>query len=103
MPTRSGTLYLLDEFSKFPMKTPPSAPMDPQQFTAMLVEKNAKLCIFTTIEERSAKVEATLDQTPPRNNHRDNTDNLPNFDDKLLKSIKMMSPTLMDIITHNFS
>jgi len=55
------------------METPSSAPMDPQQFAAMLTEINAKLGILTTIEERLTKVEATRDQTPPQNNHHDNS------------------------------
>jgi len=75
------------------METPLSAPMDPQQFAAMLTKINAKLGTLTSIKERLPKIEATSDQTPPQNNHRDNTDNPPNLDDQLLKSIKIDVPT----------
>jgi len=48
-------------------------------------------------------VKSTRDQTPPKNNRRNNTDNAPNPDAQYLKSMRLMSPTLVDVMTHNFS
>ena len=77
----------------------------------MFTEISAKLETLKTIDERLTKVEAmreppespTGDQTPPRNNRHNNNDDLSNPDVQYLKSIKIMSPTLMNIMTHNFS
>ena len=55
----------------------------------MLLLINAQLGTLITIEERLVKVEATHNQTLPRNNHHDNIDNPPNLDDQLLKNIKI--------------
>jgi len=73
MPTRSNYIYLLEESSKSY-----TALMDHQQIAAMFTEINAKLDILKTLDERLTKVESTYDQTPPRNNRRNNTENTSN-------------------------
>jgi len=49
---------------------------------------------FSTVGENS---------TPLWNNHRDNTDNPSNPVINFWRASSSMSPTLMDITTHNFS
>ena len=85
--TCSGHSYLFEESSKSH-----TTPMDPQQIAAMFAEINAKLDIFKTLDERLTKVESTRDQTPLRNNQRNNTENTPNPDAQYLKSIKINVP-----------
>ena len=63
--------------------------MDPQQIAAMFAEIYAKLDTFKTLDERLTKVESTHDQTPLRNNRRNNTENTSNPDVQYLKSIKI--------------
>jgi len=66
----------------------------------MFAEINAKLDTLEAFEERLTIVEATReppesptgDQTPPRNNRRNNTDNSPNPDAQYLKNIKIDVP-----------
>jgi len=87
MPTRSGHRYLLEESSKSHTTL-----MDPQQIAAMFAEINAKLDSLKTLDERLTKVESTRDQTQPRNNRRNNTENTSNLDAQYLKSIKIDVP-----------
>ena len=71
--------------------------MDSQQIATMFAEINAKLEALKTFDETLTKVEAMReplespkgDQTPPRNNRHNNTDNPSNFDAQYLKSIKI--------------
>jgi len=80
--------------------------MDPQQITTMFAEINAKLDTLKTFRDRLTEVapeSPTCDQTLPRNNQHNNTDNPSNHDAQYLKSIRSMSPILMDVTTHNFS
>jgi len=55
----------------------------------MFAEINAKLDILKILDERFTKVESTRDQTPLRNNRRNNTDNTFNRDAQYMKSIKI--------------
>jgi len=84
MPTRSDHPYLLWESSKSHTFL-----MDPQQIVTMFAEINAKLESLKRLDERLTSVEATGDQTLPRNNWRNNTDNTFNLDAQYLKSIKI--------------
>ena len=67
----------------------------------MFAEINAKLDTFNTFKEKMTKVEATReppksptsDQTPPKNNRHNNTDNPSNLDAQYLKNIKIDIPT----------
>jgi len=68
----------------------------------MLAEINAKFGTFTEIEERLAKLEAVREQAQSRNNRRDNTDNSPNLNNQLLKSMKIDISLLMDVMTQLF-
>ena len=82
MPTRSDHPYLLGESSKFH-----TTPMDPQQIVKMFTKIYDKLETPKTFDERLIKVEAmcellespTCDRIPPRNNRRNNTDNISNI------------------------
>ena len=66
--------------------------MDPQQIVVMFVKINAKLDTLKTLDERLTKVEFTRDQTPPKNNQRNNTENTSNPDAQYLKNIKIDVP-----------
>ena len=55
----------------------------------MFAEINVKLDTFKTLDERLTKVESIRNQTPPKNNRRNNTDNTSNPDAQYLKSIKI--------------
>jgi len=87
MPARSGHPYLLEESGVSHI-----TPMDPQQIAAMFTEINAKLDTLKTLDKRLTKVESTRNQTPPRNNRRNNTKNTFNLDAQYLKSIKIYVP-----------
>jgi len=89
MPTCSGHPYLLEESSEYHI-----TPMDLQQIVVMFAEINVKLDTLKTLDERLIKVESTRDQSPLRNNRRNNTENTSNLDAQYLKSIK--------IDVHNF-
>jgi len=67
-------------------------PMDSQQIAAIFVEINAMLDTLRTLNERLIKVESTCDQTLPRNNWRDNTDDSSNPDAQYLKNVKIDVP-----------
>ena len=56
MPTRTSTPYLLDKTSKFPMKTPPSVPMDPQQFATILIDINDKLNTLKSMDNTRKRI-----------------------------------------------
>ena len=58
----------------------------------MFAEINAKLDTLKTLDKRLTKVESTHDQTPPKNNQRNNTENTFNPDAQYLKSIKIDVP-----------
>ena len=83
MPIRSGHSYLLGESSKFH-----TSPINLQQIASMFSKINAKREALRILDERLTKVEAmreppkspTGDQTSPRNNRRNNTDNPSNLD-----------------------
>jgi len=66
--------------------------MDPKQIAAMFAEINAKFDTLKALDERLTKVESTRDQTPQKNNWRNNTENIPNLDAQYLKSIKIDVP-----------
>jgi len=95
MPTRSGRPYMLGESSKSH-----TASTDSYQIASLFAEINAKLDIIKIFKERQTKVEVTHeppesptgDQTPPKNNRCNNTDNSPNSDAQYLKSIKIDVP-----------
>ena len=87
MPTRSRHPYLLEESSKSHI-----TPMDLQQIAVIFAEINAKLDTLMTLDERLIKVESTRDQTPRKNNRRNNTVNTFNPDAQYLKSIKIDVP-----------
>ena len=55
----------------------------------MFVKINAKLDTLKTLDERLNKVESTHDQTPPKNNRCNNTENISNPDVQYLKNIKI--------------
>ena len=104
MPTRSGQPYLLGESSKSH-----TTQMDLQQIAAIFAEISAKLENLKTIDERLTKVEVmreppespTGDQTPPRNDVTTPMTH-PISMLNIWKTSRSMSPTLMDITTHNF-
>ena len=58
----------------------------------MFAEINAKLDTLTTLDERLTKMESTRDQTSPKNNRRNNTENTSNPEAQYLKSIKIVIP-----------
>jgi len=58
----------------------------------MFAEKNAKLDTLKTLDEKLTKVESTRDQTSPKNNRRNNTENTSNPDAQYLKNIKIDVP-----------
>ena len=66
--------------------------MDTEQIVAVFAEINAKLEALKTLDERLTRVKATGYQTPPRNNKRNNIDNISNPDVQYLKSIKIDVP-----------
>jgi len=66
--------------------------IDTPQIVVMLAEINAKLDTLKTLDKRLTKVESTYDQTPPKNNRRNNTENTSNSDAQYLKSIKIDVP-----------
>jgi len=75
MPTRRGHPYLLEESSKSH-----TTQIHLQQIAAMFAGINTKLDTLKTLDERLTKVESTRDQTPLRNNRRNNTENTSNPD-----------------------
>jgi len=83
MHTRSGHPYLLGESNKSH-----TSPVDPKLIVTMFAEINAKLEALNIFNERLTKVKSTRDQTPPRDNRRNSTDNTSNPDAQYLKSIK---------------
>jgi len=66
--------------------------MDLQQIATMFTEINAKLDTLKTLNQKLTKVESIRNQTPLRNNRRNNTDNPSNPDAQYLKSIKIDVP-----------
>ena len=54
--------------------------IDTPQIVVMLAEINAKLDTLKTLDKRLTKVESTYDQTPPKNNRRNNTNIISNLD-----------------------
>ena len=84
MHTRSDNPYLLEKSNESH-----TTPMNLQQIATMFAEINAKLDTLKTLDERLTKVKSTRDQTPPRNNWHNNTDDSFNPDAQYLKSIKI--------------
>jgi len=79
------TPYLLEESNESHTALMDPQPIDPQQIAAMFTNINAKLDTLQTFEERLTIVDSTRDQTLPRNNRCNNTDNTSNPDAQYLK------------------
>ena len=60
----------------------------------MFTEINAKLDTLKTLNQKLTKVESIRDQTPLRNNRRNNTDNPSNPDAQCLKKHQDRCPQL---------
>ena len=66
--------------------------MDAQQSVVIFAEINIKLDTFKTLNKRLTKVESTREQTSPKNNRHNNTENPSNPDAQCLKDIKIDVP-----------